>query len=92
MPSVNCLMSDTDNNNNKKNLMKYFMTTIVITVIKVNYEGIMEADNWSGLEKLGKAALGEQQEWELTRFGAERVEMMHGEQKRIFQAQESLSR
>lgn len=34
-------MSDTT----KNNLVKYFMTTIVIIVIKVSYEGIREAVN-----------------------------------------------
>lgn len=34
------------------------MTVIVITVIKVNDEGIMKAYSLSVLGKLGKAALG----------------------------------
>lgn len=29
----------------QKNSMKYFMTVIVITVIKANYEGFLKADN-----------------------------------------------
>lgn len=37
------LMSDTDPQ--KTNFIKYSMTIIVVTVIKVNYEGIMKADS-----------------------------------------------
>lgn len=48
----------------------------------------MKADNQNGLEKLGKAALGEGRQGELARFGAERIGILYswGTGKRMFQA------